>query len=421
MPPAKSVWDGKPEPDIKLIEKIARRCLHIEGKDPCDVKFPPWVPTPGVAIKVYTIKANGREFTIDVWPGALPEAIQSRAATTHWLQDNTTVPVMPYFCSEDAEDIELGLGWELQPSMASSHMAGNETLRLLGPHVWVQMSWGSKKKFVETLATYHTQLLDPSNRFKTVGSIFFGVDPELETESSTADVASKKADKRFYVRDLDDDLSRPPTSKFTDLIYSELDGAIDGLSRCVSEGCDCECEDCQTVKSEIAVGKRLREKIAQILPPEIDSITETVIELPPLQEKMLVVDRKGEIGEIKQASHASTVPIWRAYQLPYVLLGSERLEVPAENAPNYRAKYIEWYKTKLRDVYLERMEMLHPGFQKKLKEYQPLNDISWLTLKCGFSPAMAGDVEDWLDGMEKGNHCSLRNKLFEHEDLSLWS
>ena len=143
--------------------------------------------------------------------------------------------------------------------------------------------------------------------------------------------------------------------------------------------------------------------------PEIDEVKETVLWKTRLDEDNFLVDEEGKINEIAGAGYTQTVPVWRCYELPEIILGRDQEFAPAIGAPDYWEQHMELDKTKMRRLYLKTMESLHPGFKLRMEQYKRFIDFAYAVSECQFEHAEV--VKDWLDSWGRGIYYNVRDRV----------
>ena len=412
-----AAWLGKPEPDIAVIQKIARKHLPFVEKD----SFRADLTRTSRHGKFYTILKNNKKAAyMHVVLGPLSKSIQNDVSTVQWLQKNTTLGIGSAFSSEDSEENELGYNWKLDQASEGE---------LLGPEMWREMTWSAKEKFVRSLACGHAQLLEPSNRLQGIGDIYFGVNPASMPRAAEASLQGETNSKSFYVSTSTFDGSMTshfhtaisesdgtnayhrPYYKSSEWLLARLDGIIKEQSTTVAlvPLMDPEYE-LEPHKLTVALAKRLRAKLPEVFFPEIDTVNETVLWNTWLCEDHFMVSKEGDISQIFGFAHSHTVPLWRCYELPEVILGRNQEFTPALGAPDYWEHLLQQEKTKLRRIYLDTIEELHPGFKMRMKQYQRFIDFAYAVVECQM-PEAVYIIKDWLDACDHGIYYNVRDRM----------
>jgi hypothetical protein len=399
-----STWHGKPEPDISVVEKIVREHLRFAKSD----SFKADLTSSSNYGKLYDIHKNEVAVSyMRVVAGQLPMPVQNEVSNIHWLQQNTTLGLGSIFSSDGFKENEHGHGWKLEQCSDG---------KLLGRDLWQKLTWSAKENFVQHLARGHAQLLEPRNRFEALGQLYFGFNPASGLKPLDVSSQHKTNVNSFYVGapsseesltgDADTKSPRGPYYKSSDWLFERLNGIIKDNSATVAVTSSMDPEyDLQPANLTISLAKRLRAKVSEFFFPESDSVIQTVLWNPWIPEDMLMMTKEGDIKEIFGFRHSQTVPVWRCYELPEVLLGSNQDFAPAIGASDYWYHLLNFEKTKLRSLYLKTLENLHPGFKLSMKQYQRLIDFSYAVVQCQVEES-AQVIQDWLNSWDLGIYVS---------------
>ncbi|KIW66107.1 hypothetical protein PV04_08311 [Phialophora macrospora] len=443
---APSVPDNSkpPKVDIGKIKEIARKYLNITTEDQCNIVK--WVEYPSY-LQVYKVHQSDEPLAkISVYLENTPhDAVESVAATMSWLKQKTSIPQPLCVTSLDDNDNILAYDWKIELERWALKPLMSE---------WQVMQFEVKETLIKSLAQCHAELLQPRNRFKsgTIGSIYHGLGTHgyfyhrLGRHQKPFSVGPFNWDPQPW--EYYNDIRRGPFSRASDWLKARLDKIIAFANGDVFDPDDPTEEEMEVVNLTISVAQRLLAKIPEIFNPEIDEVKETVLWDPYIMLCNLFVDTEGKLAAIEKMQYAKLAPLWSRYQLPWFLFGPDREDEPvqddydvykkgqlaiddlqpqgsdydfdydSDSDPNadihydsqgnrLRALYwihLEEYKfTKLRRVYLETMEFLHPGFQQLMKQYQLFTDFEVATMECQDGPEGTRAVKKWLDALDAGN------------------
>jgi Arc/MetJ-type ribon-helix-helix transcriptional regulator len=357
------------EPDIAIIEKIARANLNIPQDQSCTVTF----FSSGAFNKLYRIDYENKQqallrVTLPVYPG---HKTASEVATIRWIHGNTTIPIPKVLASDTTSgDNELGFEWmivELVPADTAWKK-------------WRKMTFDAKQQLVKDLANYQAQLLQPENKFKGVGSLYGKAHDTGKTvaDPSTCSVPavthwSGQSWVTGLISSLGGIFSKPtqhPTDRTTNTPASvksafQLGPIVslfffqgDHVERAIEHGPFKKASDWMRAYLNLILGdqeqelkaaedeediediefvRSLANQLWQLIPtifPDSNSDDnnneeETFLAHPDLSSSNILVHDNGQLAGIIDWECTSTVPFWEAIQMPKLLTnGQARHEEP---------------------------------------------------------------------------------------------
>ncbi|KAJ9610767.1 hypothetical protein H2200_005544 [Cladophialophora chaetospira] len=438
-----------PKVDVKDIENIARRHLDIQERDSVEIVCRQRSDYDGLDYRIY--KNDYALAKISVYTqGTHPEKIASISATKLWLKQNTTVPLS--LCITSVEDEIHGIEYDWQLGLFYPDCLKQWGLQRLDLK-WDNMAMDVKEQLIKSLAHYHSQALRPRNKFKSggIGSITYRSMYDSRELLRRRLVA--KHLKTFEVRPSQ---QNGPVLQVSAWLRVRLNQARVYAEEYIpasifTYGVDDEEIDLTSIE-------RLQTMISTIFSPEINEIKETVLWDPYFYLDKIMVSNEGKLAAFDSMLEVELTPLWSCYRLPRILFGPDRAKEPVkdhynvdksppeitsqiDNDPEYEYSYDpdveededgelvgeerarlrslypshleEYSRTKLRKVYLETMESLHPGFQHRMKHYELFNDFDTAVWLCEAYPGghAVHAIEKWLDALEARNYYSLARNL----------
>lgn len=464
------------EPDIAKVESIARQHLKLEPDASCTVKF----HAEGAFNKLYRVDTAAESTLMRVTLPVDPfNKTNSEVATIKFVDENTDIPVPKIFAFDDSSENELGFEYILMEMLPGVPIRKK----------WRQLPIDAKQDLVKKIAEYQTQLFN--RQFSGIGNIF--IDPKSASISrqnpATQEVATKgqhgdrlpaeRSNVTTEVADLEinrpdqpeqsgtlhedttinsaqDDLQtlpvlgqmvsliflwgdhvnqnthRGPFDNSADWIRARLELVLGDQEKIISTSDDEDyIEDAQVAKEII---DRLLELLPSIFPPDASESEASVLFHDDLSMQNILVDENGKITGVIDWECVSAMPLWRACELPALLIGRDRQDEPvrknyAPDSPEddqferdaldnegvnslYWEHLQEYELTGLRKIFLEEMKTRCPSWFQQFEEGAHKSDYELAVQNCDndlrFKMIMA-----WLDARKVGETWNLRKMFFE--------
>ncbi|KAK2744786.1 hypothetical protein FQN55_006542 [Onygenales sp. PD_40] len=415
-------WTVEPKSDV--IESIVRKHLTIEPDGPCQVHF----YTQGAFNKLYKVDTDKGTFLMRVSLPVDPHyKTTSEIATIDYVREEIGIPVPGIIAFDESSDNDLDFEWILMELMPGQPLRRK----------WRKMSMEAKEELVKQLASYQAKLFE--KRFDGIGSLYnarkeepagpHGVDYAPKSSFTLGRIVSMIF---FWGDHLSHDIPRGPFRNSHDWLHARLTLTITDQERILKESNDeDEIEDAENAKD---AAQRLLKLLPNIFPPT-EPVESTILFHDDLSRQNILVDESGKLTGIVDWECVSTLPLWRACQIPHLLEGRNRYEKPQRESysteqpttsgdyedpdadldneginPGYWEHLLEYEQTQLRDLFISEMGRLQPLWLEVAK---------MSTLKADFEIAVHNSdvwgklIWKWLNAYDSGEPWSLRERFLE--------
>jgi len=481
------IWGVKPrwkkEPDIGIIQNIAQTHLISLTSDhniQSGVEF----FGQGAFNKLYKITSPAGVFIMRVSLPVDPRyKTLSEVCTLDFVRANTDIPVARVFAFDNDNSNELGFEWILMEMVPGNTLESR----------WRKLSWEAKQSLTKRIAHFQAQLFGLP--FRGIGNIY-----EKDTKGASSVLPIPKPESRFFVsrivsmfffweKRLRWNIPRGPFKRSRDwldarldLLSRDQDGIVARIrkktanrlpehsqnieqpephevdEKAVNSGKDMlrpdldDDDDVSEVDSEDedriydaekikCLVEKLRVMLDRVFPgsktTEADEEQEaSILFHDDLNFHNVLVDDSGNITAVIDWECVSTLPLWRACQLPSFLGDQDRLERPNrqdygeatesdlendERAEDdhldsegmgivYWEHLLEWEQTQLRQIFLEEMGTIEPRWLEEHKHGIDKAEFEQAILYCDDNHSA---VAKWIEQYEKGNTRSMA-KLLEY-------
>ncbi|KAI9933655.1 hypothetical protein MW887_008128 [Aspergillus wentii] len=406
----------KYEPNIEIIERLARQHLAIDTDDKCHVSF----HAQGAFNKLYLVLSTRGKYLMRVSLPAHPhQKTESEVATLDFVRKYTEIPVPRVFAFDSSNNNDLGFEWILMELMPGVSLLQR----------WRKLGMGVKEKVVKRVALYQSQLLQATSNFRSIGNIFPGSDGRGKLAGSEFEIGQTVSQIFFWGENINQKVPRPNYQEFNNKYGNKNDDKGPGES----DGENDE-DDIEDAKSTKRLAQTLLDALPKRFPAEEQAIEQTALWHSDLSLQKILVDEDGEITAIIDWECVSVVPTWAAAQVPQFLIGTKRDTQPLrdgyqdgdeEDEEEAREEgldnegknglfwihLLEWEQTQLRKIYDAEMEKLWPKW-KQLKEAPQKADFENAVARCptGFGSGLIGE---WLEDLQEGKPWCLRDQFME--------
>lgn len=393
------------EPDTNVITRIARKHLGHDDDVSIEVAF----HAQGAFNKLYKINAAGSMCLLRTSLPVCPKfKTESEVATINFVRKHTNTLVPRIIASESSRDQnELGFEWILMEMMPGV------TLR----QKWRTMSWDAKETIVQDLVRLQSKLY--MQRYPAIGNLYQG---HRNTESF--DLGPIVSLVFFWGDHINHKTSRGPFESDLEWLRTRLEFVLQDQEYTLKNTDDeDDIEDAEIAKDLAA---RLLQELPNVFPVSSSPALETILFHDDLSMENILVDDEGQLSAIIDWECVSTLPLWRACQMPQLLEGRSRVEKPekdnyskveeaaetvSENEDMcelYWEHLMEYEQTRLREHFLTEMETscsewvavmrsstLQIDFEKAVHNCD--NTWKFKIVKRWFDAYNAGDVQCLAD------------------------
>ncbi|KZW03743.1 kinase-like protein [Exidia glandulosa HHB12029] len=396
-----TLWSTEPrwvtEPDIALIEQIAREQLHVPPGEPCRVTL----FAQGAFNKLYEIHVadDAPAYLIRV---ALPVEPRlktlSEVATLDFVRAHCNVSLVPRVLAYEAnaESTPLGFEWMIMEKLPGTVLEDR----------WRTMSFAAKEDLVRTLVGVLANLYE--HPLRGIGNIYLQDDDDTSQPTVNRIVSMVF----FWDQHRKQDVPRGPFRSSAEWLSARLSFVLNDAGHTIRTSEDED--DVEEAEEAQALAHRLLALLPKLFSASNDADSQperTIILHDDLSFHNLLVDDEGRLTGIIDWECVSALPVWYACQFPSFLTGRTRTELPDETtyALNddgtriqlYGEHLREWEQTQLRDVFLCEMERVQPEWVRHYRE--PRNvlkaDFEAAVTQCD-APFAKRLIGRWIDRVE---------------------
>lgn len=418
------------EPNQKAIESLARRYLTLDINARCEIHF----YAEGAFNKLYRVNTDSRKVLMRVSLPVDPHYKTMReVAAIEFARLNIVMTVPKIFAFDASSDNELGFEWILMEMMPGQPLH----------KAWRKLPMCAKEGLVRQIVCYQARLFE--ERFQGTGSIYHA--PPASPHGAIGenmcqfDVGRIVSHVFFWGNNLFcDDVSRGPFLSSHDWLHARLVLTLRDQEQILRDSHDeDDLEDATNAKE---IMQKLLEILPIVFPPAEKSNSEsTILHHDDLTMQNILVDEAGKLTAVVDWECVSTLPLWRACQIPDLLEGRDHneeprrenystdqpetgdgYEAPADELDNegvnslYWEHLLEYEQTQLRQLFMAEMTRLQPGWVEESASKQAM-------LKADFEKAVHNAdngfcfkiIRKWIDSyiVGDGEVWSLRGRLME--------
>ncbi|GAW23779.1 hypothetical protein ANO14919_133560 [Xylariales sp. No.14919] len=371
----------------------------------------------GALSKLYAVSVGGRDFVmrvcLPVRPGAKTEA---EVATLGWVKQHTPLPVPRVIAHDSSRENPLGFEWVLMSKVEGTPLS----------ECWCSVSLGLKERLVKQIAAFSAATFRQPFR-GGIGGIF-------KTASASEAETDADADADAYVTG--------PFPSTRDWIRSRLQVATANLASRLDRAVDGD-EEGEALRRMLDLARRVEALMPRFLPShEPNPVIETEDDIADgrgtsertmlchdgLSLDNILVNDTGILTGVIDWQCVSCVPVHEACQFPAFLRQAyDRFAEPMipryfidADGPPYKAYFRDlqrWEMTRLRQLYVEEMMRLAPGFVDVWRDERSagLRDYEAAVQNCD-NEFTVEIVEEWVRAMEGGRDPARMPKRL-HEAL----
>eukprot|EP00172_Hildenbrandia_rubra_P004331 Plantae.Rhodophyta-Hildenbrandia_rubra.ctg8536.p1 GENE.Plantae.Rhodophyta-Hildenbrandia_rubra.ctg8536~~Plantae.Rhodophyta-Hildenbrandia_rubra.ctg8536.p1 ORF type:complete len:487 (-),score=48.39 Plantae.Rhodophyta-Hildenbrandia_rubra.ctg8536:528-1988(-) len=400
------------EPRIDVVEDIARQKLGQPQS--CSVEF----FSQGGFNKLYVVRCEKGEFMmrvslpVDPWRKTLSEV-----STIDFVRQNTDIPVPKIVAFDASKDNELGFEWILMERMPGKPLVEH----------WRTMSLTTKQALVKRLALFAAQLF--RKRFHLLGNLYHSdehaancVGASAQTISPSNFIVDRVVSMEFFWADhIDQDAPRGPFKSSREWLSARLlfhQNDSEGALRASKDEDDLE--DARNIAQNAQKLLSLLPLVFQSCPEE--RLEQSALKHDDLSQQNILVDQDGNLTAVVDWECVSLMPLWKVCQLPALLEGRERSDVPVKDSyvvdkngevsELFWEHLLEYEQTQLRGVFLDEVQRIEPAWveiysansNKRKAEFE-------LAIHHSDNIFCIKDIEKWLDEIARGGEVSSLRKL----------
>ncbi|KAJ5413460.1 hypothetical protein N7465_005765 [Penicillium sp. CMV-2018d] len=419
------------EPDPQAIEQTIQSLLPSST---VQVTF----LAEGALNKLYDVKIDNEVFGMRVSLPVDPYyKTMSEVSTMDWISRTANIPVPRVVTYQSSRENPIGFEWIIMTRMSGRPLK----------ELWRSLSFSAKTSLVGEFAAYSSCLF--RDQFQGIGNLYGTA--SLPNDSGLSEATwpagnpaysnnSPPSEKEHLPTGLPDvgrivsvhffggshilqDVHRGPFTSSSDWITSRLSlsekdfqSTLDNLPSGDLESDDEDDAD-DAIRTLEIIGK-----LKTLLPSSFHQME--TIRSPQSCRNILVYD-DGELAAILDWECVSALPLWNACYYPAFLKGPPRrlepdlgryeLEANGEPSDLYWEHLWEYEVTLLRDVFIDRMKSLEPGWVEVFHKSQRQRDFDLAVQNCD-NEFVARHIRAWMNDVSAGvdNHRSLRDRIDEH-------
>ncbi|KAJ5528562.1 hypothetical protein N7527_001955 [Penicillium freii] len=384
----------------------------------------------GALNRLYDVKIDNEVFVMRV---SLPidpyYKTMSEVSTMDWISRTTNIPVPRVITYQSSRENPIGFEWIIMTRMPGRPLK----------ELWHSLPFAAKTSLVGEFAAYSSCLF--RDQFQGIGKLYGTA--SLPNDSGLSEATwparnpaysnnSPPSEKEHLPTGLPDDVHRGPFTSSSDWITSRLSlsekdcqSTLDNLPSGDLESDDEDDEDDadDAIRTLEIIGK-LKTLLPSFFPPNGDPEPSVLVHDDLSSQNILVYDN-GELAAILDWECISALPLWNACYYPAFLKGPPRrlepdlgryeLEANGEPSDLHWEHLWEYEVTLLRDVFIDRMKNLEPGWVEIFHKSQRQRDFNLAVQNCD-NEFVARHIRAWINDVSAGvdNHRSLRDRIDEH-------
>lgn len=452
-------WTVEPEPGaIKQTVQALRPSSAVE------VTF----LAQGAFNKIYNVSIDNEPFIVRVSLPVDPRyKLTSEVATMDWVRHVTSLPIPRIIAYQPSRDNPIGFEWMLMTKMPGKPFG----------EIWKSLSFAVKACLIRELAassaclfrnqlrgigniygetsvvdnsTPSEQILPPrelintkisvpakgsapnagsSPTTKNSGALLFNPPDNGSPAGALPDVGRIVSMLFFWDSHIHQDIPRGPFRSSKDWITARLsfneNDCHSALNKHSAGDLDSDAEDeVDVAKRTLKIIDNLKSLLPLVFPTDDDDDSEpSMIFHTDLSRHNILVDDNGKMTGVLDWECVSAVPLWKACSYPSFLEERPRRLEPKteEYAPEDTGEPSEVYfehlwqyeATLLRDIFIDEMRKLDPGWVEVFDKSQVKRDFDYAAAYCD-SWISARDIEAWIGDIttDMNNARSLGDRIW---------
>lgn len=424
------------EPDPQVIEQTIQLLVPSST---VQVTF----LTQGAFNKIYDVKINNEVFIMRVSLPVDPYyKTMSEVSTMDWISHMTNIPVPRVITYQSSQKNPIGFEWIIMTKMPGRPLK----------ELWHSLSFSMKKSLVGEFAAYSSCLFQ--NKLRGIGNIYrtksspndsglseatwpagnpvYFNKPLLSDNkhmpAGLADVGRIVSMQFFWGSNILHDVCRGPFTSSSDWIASRLSlsekdcqSTLNNLPSVLKRRDKADADD--AIRTLEIIGK-LKLLLPSFFPPNENNLEPSVLVHDDLSGRNILVHDNGKLAAILDWECVSALPLWNACYYPAFLEGRQRRLEPdvgryepeesGEISELYWEHLWEYEVTLLRDVFIDRMASLEPGWVEVFNKSQHQRDFDLAVRNCD-NEFVARHIRAWISDHTAGvdNPRGLRDRIDE--------
>ncbi|KAE8162398.1 phosphotransferase enzyme family-domain-containing protein [Aspergillus tamarii] len=373
------------EPDPQVIEQTIQSLLPSST---VQVTF----FAEGALNKLYDLKIDNEVFVMRV----------TEVSTVDWISRTANIPVPRIITYQASRENSIGFEWIIMTRMPGTPLKD----------LWRSLSFSEKTSLVGVFAAFSSCLF--RKQFQGIGNLYekksilndSGL-PEATWPAGSQAYSNKSplSEQEHMPAGLPDDVHRGPFTSSSDWITSRLSlsekDCRSTLHNLPSSDLDSDDEDDadDAIRTLEIIGK-LKTLLPSFFPPTGDNPEPSVLVHDDLSTRNILVHDTGQLAAILD---------WECPDL-----GRYKLETSGEPTDLYWEHLWEYEVTLLRDVFIDRMKNLEPGWVEIFDKSQCQRDFDLAVQNCD-NEFVARQIRAWINDLTAGvdKYRSLRDRIDE--------
>ncbi|KAJ5584942.1 uncharacterized protein N7459_004742 [Penicillium hispanicum] len=370
------------EPDPQVIEQTIQSLLPSRT---IQVTF----LAEGALNKLYDVKIDNEVYVMRVSLPVDPYyKTMSEVSTVDWVSRTTNIPVPRVITYQSSRENPIGFEWIIMTRMPGRPLK----------ELWRSLSFSAKTCLVEEFAAYSSCLF--RNQLQGIGNLY-------RTASTLNDSGLSEA-----------------TWPTENPVYSNESPLSEKEHMPTGDSESDDADDADDARRTLEIIGKLKALLPSFFPPNGDSPELSVLVHDDLSSRNILVYDNGELAAILDWECVSPLPLWNACYYPAFLKGRPRnlkpdlrrydLEASGEASDLYWEHLWEYEVTLLRDVFIDRMKSLEPGWVEVFHTSQRQRDFDIAVQNCD-NEFVARHIRAWINDLAAGvdNYRSLRDRIDE--------
>ena len=425
------------EPDLRAIEQTIQ---SLQPSSTVQVTF----LAEGAFNKIYDVKIDKEVFIMRVSLPVDPYyKTVSEVSTVDWISRTASIPVPRVITYQSSCENPIGFEW-----IIITRMPGKPLKKM-----WPSLSFSAKTILVGQFAIYsgclfRNQLQGIGNIYRVASTLndstlaeatwpagnsaYSNESPPSAKENlprGLPDVGRIVSMHFFWGSHILQDVYRGPFGSSKDWITSRLSlsekdcqSTLDNLPS-GELGSDDE-DEADDATRTLKIIRKLQSLLPSVFPPNGDNPEPSIMVHDDLSSRNILVHKSGELAAVLDWECVSALPLWNACYYPAFLkgpprrlkpdLGRYKHEANGEPSDPYWEHLWEHEITLLRDVFIEKMKRLEPGWVDVFNKSQRQRDFDLAVQNCD-NEFVARHVRAWIDDLTTGvdSPRSLRDRINE--------
>ncbi|OTB03812.1 hypothetical protein M426DRAFT_23337 [Hypoxylon sp. CI-4A] len=356
----------------------------------------------GAMSKIYFVSYDHERLVLRVFLPVCPKTkTESEVATLRWTNENTRLPVPKVRCYDSTRENPIGFEWILMERMEGKPLF----------ECWDSVTHGAKERIVKQIADYAARIFN--NQFRGIGNIYptkshhiSGHQPPVGEMASMRRLRLISADLRVMAQESTHEAHQTTATNMMDLV-DRLRALEDDFfpSPPSHPGQASVYEDDESTDDDGY--EQATKKLDKYYEP-------TMLWHDNISLDNILVDENGILCGVVDWACVCCIPLYEACQFPTFLQQAfDRLNEPftphrvtreqgdiSSDVARYKKELMQYQLTSLRQLFLDEMSYLCPGWVETFRDQADLRDYEVAVQNCNDETSYK-IVEEWLDNFEK--------------------